>query len=310
MVIAGTITVKMAPRVKRLWEQMPEPKWAIAMGSCAISGDFYRDLYAVVPGIDTVLPVDVYIPGCPPNPEALMQGLMRLQEKVKLTRAGKLPPREVNPSMLDVTRPSVMRKTDPARDPSVDLQQEEAALQVSAFDRSDERPEGAPEDEVYAPVTQGEGGEDLVALLRDEFGVTDFPKDGAPLVDPSRHVALARRLRGIGFAQFVYVAASHYPAKTGAKPAPERFEVAYAVRTIGKGSRLASWRLALAPDEAAPTLVGVYAGADWQEREQFDLLGVRFEGHPDLRRIMMPDNYEGHPLRKDFPSDKACAPWR
>ena len=82
MVVAGTITVKMAPRVKRLWEQMPEPKWAIAMGSCAISGDFYRELYPVVPGIDTFLPVDVYIPGCPPTPQALIAGMIKLQEKI------------------------------------------------------------------------------------------------------------------------------------------------------------------------------------------------------------------------------------
>lgn len=103
MLIAGTITVKMAPRVKRLWDQMPEPKWAIAMGSCAISGDFYRDVYSVIPGIDTAIPVDVYVPGCPPNPEALMEGLLRLQTKIRLQREGKPVPRDERPEAMDKT---------------------------------------------------------------------------------------------------------------------------------------------------------------------------------------------------------------
>lgn len=99
MIVAGTITVKMAPRVKRLWDQMPEPKWCVAMGSCAISGDFYRDIYSVIPGIDTAVPVDVYIPGCPPNPDQCMEGLLRLQEKVRLQRDGKPVPKEERPEV-------------------------------------------------------------------------------------------------------------------------------------------------------------------------------------------------------------------
>ena len=76
---AGTITVKMAPRIRKLWDQIPEPKWCIAMGACAISGNYFRDLYATVPGIDTMVPVDVYIPGCPPAADDVMAGLKRLQ---------------------------------------------------------------------------------------------------------------------------------------------------------------------------------------------------------------------------------------
>ncbi len=312
MVIAGTITVKMAPRVKALWDQMPEPKWAIAMGSCAISGDFYRNLYAVVPGIDTVLPVDVYVPGCPPNPEALMHGLLRLKEKVALRRAGKLPPRDDRPDRLQVTKPSVARFLDPARDPAIDEQQVESALHATDTDRSDEPAAGEERAsaEPPEPIASSQPS-DLEALLRDEFGVAETaPKDGAPVVAVERHVALARRLRGMGYEIFTYVVATHFPEKTGKAPAPERFELAYAVRSVGKGSKVASWRLKLAPGEAAPSLVGVYAGADWQEREQWDLVGVRFAGHPDLRRIMMPENWDGHPLRKDYPADKACPPWR
>ncbi len=82
MIVAGTVTYKMALAVKRIWDQMPEPKWCIAMGACASSGGMYRS-YAVLQGIDRLIPVDVYISGCPPRPEALLEGMMRLQKKIE-----------------------------------------------------------------------------------------------------------------------------------------------------------------------------------------------------------------------------------
>ena len=102
MIVSGTVTYKMALAVRRIWEQMPDPKWCIAMGECAISGGPYFQSYNILEGVDTIIPVDVYIPGCPPRPEALIDGFDKLRQKI--IRIGAVPddaaPESNNPIII------------------------------------------------------------------------------------------------------------------------------------------------------------------------------------------------------------------
>jgi NADH-quinone oxidoreductase subunit B len=98
LIVAGTLTTKMAGPLLRLWEQMPEPKWCVAMGDCTVSGGRYKRSYSTIEGIDRVMPVDVYVPGCPPRPEGLIFGMMKLQQLIK-DRRGQWDRRAVGPTV-------------------------------------------------------------------------------------------------------------------------------------------------------------------------------------------------------------------
>ncbi|MGC4064562.1 MAG: NADH-quinone oxidoreductase subunit C [Polyangiaceae bacterium] len=152
--------------------------------------------------------------------------------------------------------------------------------------------------------------EAVVELLKERFQA-DTSVEGPPRIAPEKHLEVARTLRDeFGFTVFGFVVASHHPAKEGESSSPETLRVVYGLRSVGKGTSMATWQVEVPVGESVPSLVESFAGADWQEREQYDLLGVKFARHPDLRRLMLPEDWKGHPLRKDYAIDTEVPPWR
>lgn len=152
-------------------------------------------------------------------------------------------------------------------------------------------------------------------LLRERFDLE--PSAEGPLVPKERLLELANALRMIGFRYLILITAVHHPPvpekrngeEVVAPAKPGRIVNVYRVRHLGNGEVLA-FRCEVEEGMPVPSLSSVWAGADWQEREAFDLVGALYEGHPDLRRIMLPEDWEGHPLRKTYAIDTPHRPWR
>jgi len=306
IVLAGTIVEKMARPLVTLYQQMPGPKYVIAMGSCAISGGpFYYDSYSVIRGGDRLIPVDVYIPGCPPRPEALLHGIMELQKKIRTE--GRRNPWRVR-GTYDV----------PATDLFTGARQDWAKLPQPAPTTQAGEPSSKPArlarptfPEVPRPATTRPG---LSAAALTALVCTAFPEvcqagpDGKPLsadapaptaavadliVPPARLLALADFLKNHPVARL------HLLVQILAVDWQDRFDVvAHLLSVDGHALFL---RIPVDHDQPEiPSLTPVFGGADWHERETYDLFGIRFTGHPDPRRLFLEDDFPGHPLRKDF----------
>jgi NADH-quinone oxidoreductase subunit B/C/D len=332
LIVSGTVFKKIAPIVRRLYEQMPEPKWVISMGSCSNSGGMY-DVYSVVQGVDQIIPVDVYVPGCPPRPEALLEGLVVLQNKIA---ASEKPSRRIfhmTGGTQGTDRPILEDGVTKTRDPRG--QGFEAVPVRGTSDSPSESFWGSRTDTMWTPPARRIeiSGRDrsLAAVMEERFGdairpVADTSDMMTFYVEQNRLKEVLRflkteaepryrrlddltaidesgrrdRIWDGGFATSIPDLGSGGPARRTRQPRPD-FTLVYHLLSFEGACRVRIKTPLQGEYPTTGTITDIWPSANWYEREVYDMFGIRFEGHPNLRRILMPHYWQGHPLRKNQP---------
>jgi NADH-quinone oxidoreductase subunit B/C/D len=354
MIVSGTVTKTMMPMIARLYDQMPEPKYVISMGACANGGGPFKEGYNVVSGVDKYLPVDVYIPGCPPSPQALLNGLIALQHKIdgesladavwyKPEVDRDVPVPVLGPDLIDVrfleitaekTAQGLLDKSQaampkpliiPAPQPEKSAEDPATAapVAVSAADRLRAKMAGtaapAPSAEEVKPAAKPAapakkikkaearptlvwlGNEKLTTLsdrLNEKFGAGTSSIIDAGLLLP------ADKLRAVSeFLKSDHATRYNYLASLQSVHYEDCIEVNYHLDSTVHPGTVILLRVRVAESEGQgelPSVSDIWPGADFQEREVYDMMGVKFTNHPNLTRILMWEGYGYYPLRKDF----------
>ncbi len=307
LIVSGTIFKKVAPIVLRLYEQMAEPRWVISMGSCSNTGGMY-DVYSVVQGVDQILPVDIYVPGCPPRPEALLHGLMELQKKVKLER----PSRSivglsggVQGGRTSELFEGVTKAMDTRGPGFTGTAVRGTSATPPGFSGSRSRLMWTPP---AARIEVSGPDRSLADELSERFG------EGVESLEPVSDMLTLRVAPETAHDVLAYLKtrpASPYPrledltaideSARQAKQGYPDYHLVYTLLNFRKASRL---RIKVplegeAPDAASVT--DVWPTADWYEREVRDMFGIGFTGRAPLKPLILPPNWPGHPLRKSHP---------
>ena len=385
MIVAGRVSQKMAPVLRQIYDQMAEPKWVLSMGVCASSGGMFNN-YAIVQGVDHVVPVDMYLPGCPPRPEMLIDAILKLREKIMHEPLGAERAQDARGAQR---ARATCRSSRPGAMPSSYRSDPERRRQWEKAVREGREEQLRIENWMKPTAATSQGGgerESELAALTTEWPNARRYRSASPPVgaDQRRRRPSCRRPARPGRGMFGIQRLRRHlrlrrpgppPARRWSTPrartaatsttcttrwrrrspgcddaiekvvvdrgeltlhiGPERIaEVCRACATTSRcGSSCAPrcpvWTISArtsagctssyhltsmtyrrrvrlevavtAENPRLPSVTSVYPTADWQERETYDMFGVVFDGHPNLTRILMPDDWEGHPQRKDYP---------
>ncbi len=306
MIVSGTVTKRMVPMIVRLYNQMPEPKYVLSMGACSTGGGPFKEGYNVVSGIDEFVPVDVYVTGCPPTPQALLSALIELQKKIdkqhhKTSRWYRkdlsderavplLGPDLVDPRQIEQIKKSTQRSAEATKLPEF----------FPAFAVYEPEPEEEPaEDAKPAAKKKKKADPPLInssmQTLLDKFSDIKVTTSSTLLVPADQLHRVVWQIKEHGL---------DYLANLTAVDFEDCLEVVYLFTSSQKTeSEVPPVTLAVRVAKEAPhvpSLTPFWPGADFQEREAYDMMGVRFDGHPNVRRILLWDGFAGHPLRKDY----------
>lgn len=318
MIVSGTVTKRMIPMIVRLYNQMPEPKYVLSMGACSTGGGPFKEGYNVVSGIDEFVPVDVYITGCPPTPQALFAGLIELQEKIDKQHhrdvrwytknstderaVPRLGPDLVDPRQIPAIKQALAEgKTQPvpavlpeyfATFPIYEPEPPEPPAEPATDEADDKKKKlAARKKKAVDPPTVTPAMQDLLNAFQ-EVKVTTA---STLLVPVNQLQSVVFKLREQGYTYLANLTSVDYQ---------DCFEVVYNLSAPKHTSaEKAPITLVVRTDKdkpSVPSLTPFWPGADFQEREVYDMMGIRFEGHSNLRRILMWDGFEGWPLRKDY----------
>jgi NADH dehydrogenase I D subunit len=307
LIVSGTVFKKIAPVVLRLYEQMSEPKWVISMGSCSNCGGMY-DAYGVVQGVDQILPVDIYIPGCPPRPEAVMQSLVLLQQKVKAEK----PARKIfhlaggtqgtqQPILVDG-----LTKSRESRGPGYygTPPRGTAVTPPRFWESRSELMWTPPPNFIELPERDRSLAQDLKLRFGDAVRPAEATTDMPTFEVAAAHLKeVLRFLKTETVPRFLRLddlTAVDESARQDRQDYPD-YTLIYQLLSFESASRV---RLKVGLKGTEPVITSVtdlWPAANWYEREVYDLFGIGFEGHPRLWRLLLPHDWEGHPLRKSYP---------